>query len=382
MLMIGLMSGTSVDGIDAALVEIDKPDGFEVKVRGFVCEPWSPKIKEEIIGACQSDASIQRVTALNFLLGEFFADAAISVVESSGVSLREVGAIASHGQTIWHQPKPFELGGMSAIGTLQIGEPSVIARRTGCTVVSDFRTADMALGGQGAPLVPFADYALFGSKSESRCIQNLGGIANVTYLPAGGKLDDLIAFDIGPCNLLLDAFVRRNALGIEFDEGGQIAMQGKTDFERLPLFLSHPFFKLKPPKSTGREMFDSGYCDDLYSRMKKAGNRDSDILATACAAIARSIAAAYRDFLPSDPNLQTVVLGGGGVCNRRLTVELRGCLPEFEVKTHADFGISDDAKEAVAFAILGYETLHRRPSNVPSATGARGSAVLGKITYV
>ncbi len=380
MLLIGLMSGTSADGIDAALVEIEKPSDFTVKLKHFVCLPWLREIRAEILACCRHNAPIQRVTALNFLLGASFAEAALQVVEEAEVQMSEVAAIASHGQTIWHQPAPFGIGGQQVTGTLQIGEPSVIAERTGRTVISDFRTSDMALGGQGAPLVPFADYALFGSPSESRCIQNLGGIANVTYLPAGGTLNDLIAFDIGPCNLLLDEMVRLAFQNRELDEGGELAMQGEVNEKSVEMILEHDFFKLKPPKSTGREMFDSRYCSRIYHEFQTENLTGYDILATLCASIATSIGNAYRDFLPKDERLKTVILGGGGVHNQRLTLELKTRLPKLNVRTHSDFGIPDDAKEAIAFALIGYETLHNRPSNVPAATGARRLAVLGKVT--
>lgn len=378
--IIGLMSGTSADGIDAALVEIDKQEGFSIRLLHHAHIPWSPIISDEIILACKANAPVQRIVALNSLIGEHFAKAAMQVSLDSSIPLSEIDAIASHGQTIWHQPEPFEVGGSQARGTLQIGEPAIIAARTGCTVVSDFRAADMAWGGQGAPLVPFADFALFASPNESRCIQNLGGISNVTYLPAGGSLEDIIAFDIGPCNMLLDFVVRTAWRDKAFDEGGKLALQGKADTEYAASLQDLPYFSRKPPKSTGREQFGVEWCSIIYDFLRRRGNNGRDILATCCEFIALTIANAYRDFLPKDVKLKTVILGGGGVKNQRLMDALKDYLPDLQIKTHTDFGVPNEAKEAMAFALLGYETLHGRPSNVASATGARRSIVLGKIT--
>ncbi len=378
--ILGLMSGTSADGIDAALTEIDKQEGFSIKLLHHAHIPWSPIISDEIIFACKANAPVQRIVALNSLLGEHFANAAMQVALDSSIPLTEIDAIASHGQTIWHQPEPFEVGGSQARGTLQIGEPAIIAARTGCTVISDFRSADMAWGGQGAPLVPFADFALFASPNETRCIQNLGGISNVTYLPAGGSLEDIIAFDIGPCNMLLDFVVRTAWRGKAFDEGGKLALQGKADTEYTASLQNLSYFSQKPPKSTGREQFGVEWCSVIYDSIRHRGNKGRDILATCCEFIAMTIANAYRDFLPRDDQLKTVILGGGGVKNHRLMNALKDYLPGLQIKTHSDFGVPNEAKEAMAFALLGYETLHGRPSNVPSATGAHRSAVLGKIT--
>ena len=374
------MSGTSADGIDAAVVEIDKQEGFSIKLLHHAHIPWSPIISDEIIFACKASAPVQRIVALNSLIGEHFAKAAMQVSLDSSIPLSEIDAIASHGQTIWHQPEPFDVGGTQARGTLQIGEPAIIAARTGCTVVSDFRAADMAWGGQGAPLVPFADFALFASPNESRCIQNLGGISNVTYLPAGGSLEDIIAFDIGPCNMLLDFVVRAAWRDKAFDEGGKLALHGKADTEYAASLQDLPYFSQKPPKSTGREQFGVEWCSIIYDFLLRRGNNGRDILATCCDFIALTIANAYRDFLPKDVKLKTAILGGGGVKNQRLMNALKDYLPDLQIKTHTDFGVPNEAKEAMAFALLGYETLHGRPSNVASATGARRSIVLGKIT--
>jgi anhydro-N-acetylmuramic acid kinase len=269
---------------------------------------------------------------------------------------------------------------MAATGTLQIGEPAVIAARTGCRVVADFRAADIALGGQGAPLVPFADYALFSTAAETRAVQNLGGIANVTFLPAGGTLDDVRAFDTGPGNMLLDALTRRVTEGAAaFDTDGSLAAQGQAASALLGEFLTHPYFALPPPKSTGREAFGAPFAERFFRFAQAQSLSPADTLATATALTAETVARAYRDWLLPHAPVQTVILGGGGVHNGTLVRMLAERLAPARLTTHAEFGLPDDAKESVAFALLAYETLHGRPSNVPAATGARGRAILGKI---
>lgn len=381
MQIIGLMSGTSADGIDAALVEIaGGPRRFRWSLRAFVCVPWEAGLQAAILAACRPDAPLQTIVALNYRLGEVFAEAAEAAAQAAGVPMEQVDAIASHGQTVWHQPTPFDIAGAGATGTLQIGEPAVIAARTGRVVVADFRATDMALGGQGAPLVPFADYALFASKRETRVVQNIGGIANVTLLPAGGTLADVRAFDIGPGNMLLDALTRRVTEGVQsYDANGEIAARGAVCMPLLAEFLAHPYFAAPPPKSTGREMFGEAFAERFTRAARRRKASAEDTLATATTLTAETIARAYRDWLLPHGAIQTVILGGGGVHNRTLTRLLSERLAPARLTTHAEFGLPDDAKEAVAFALLACETLHGRPSNVPSATGARGPAVLGKI---
>jgi len=381
MQLIGLMSGTSADGIDAALVEIEETnDRLHWQLKAFVCLRWPAALRDAILDCCRSDAPISIVTCLNYRLGEEFAIAARAAARAGGVTLAEVDAIASHGQTIWHQPTPLSIAGAPTTGTLQIGEPSVIAARTGCMVVADFRAADMALGGQGAPLAPYADYRLFGARTETRAVQNLGGIANVTLLPAGGALADVVAFDTGPGNLLLDALAFRLTDGRQrYDVDGALAIRGRACESLLADCLEHPYFALPPPKSTGRELFGADYAEWFSRRAVGAGCTGEDALATAAALTAESIARAYRMWLLPRGAIHTVILGGGGVHNRALVHALQERLAPARIATHAEFGLPDDAKEAMAFALLGYATLHGAPSNVPSATGASGPAVLGKI---
>ncbi len=291
--------------------------------RVFVCRV-ACGIAGAILDACRPDAPLQTITALNVRIGEEFAEAARIAAENAGVALSDVDCIASHGQTVWHQPTPFDIAGMAVTGTLQIGEPSVIAQRTGCVVVADFRPADMAAGGQGAPLVPFADYALFHSAQETRAVQNIGGIANVTYLPAKGVLEDVIAFDTGPGNMLLDALAQTVSEGhLNYDAEGGMAARGHVCVPLLNRFLEDDYFALPPPKTTGRERFGQAYAERFYQESQKHGCKSDDILATATRLTAEIIACAYADWLLPRGRIDTVIVGGGGVQNLTLMRHLR-----------------------------------------------------------
>ena len=285
--IVGMISGTSVDGIDVACLEIEgTPGSYRWNLDGFRCVPWPAELRAAILDACRPEARLPELTALNFRVGEVFADAVIEVVAAVGWKWEQVAAIASHGQTIWHQPESVMIGGACACGTLQIGESAVIAARTGCAVIADFRVADMAVGGQGAPLVPFADYALFASPTETRAVQNLGGIGNVTFLPAGGDLDTVLAFDTGPANMLIDGLVERLTEGeARYDAGGKMAAQGRVCAPLLTECLANPFLHRPPPRTTGREMFGQ----EALLRFLEEGRRRSlstfDLLATASVVI-------------------------------------------------------------------------------------------------
>jgi len=383
MRLIGLMSGTSVDSIDAACVEIEGgPGQYTVDLISYTSNPWDPAMRSAILDACRTDAPLQLVCALNFLVGEAFAETSIIASREAQWDPSTVDAIASHGQTIWHQPDPFAISGtaLASVGTLQIGEASVIAARTGCTVVADFRVADMAVGGQGAPLVPFADYVLLADSAETRAVQNLGGIANVTYLRAGGQLEDVYAFDTGPGNMLLDG-ISRVVTGRDCDQNGAVAAQGEVCRPLLNKWLTLPFFRLKPPRTTGRELFGAGMAARMLRDGRDSGISDFDVLATVTALTAESIAMAYSAFLTPIAPVDRVILGGGGIHNPTLVSMLEKCLAPAQFSFHEEFGINSSAKEAVAFALLAYETLHGRPSNVPSATGANSHAILGKVIH-
>lgn len=380
--IVGLMSGTSVDGIDAALVEIARDAHcFSWRLRAFECLPWEPELRAAILAAFQRETALPALIALDSRLGEAFAEAALHLLERAGVERTAVDAIASHGQTVWHQPEPYVIGGHPATGTLQLGDGNVIAARTGCLVVSDFRRADMALGGQGAPLVPFVDYALFGDRKEGRLVINLGGIANMTWLPPGAPASLVRAFDTGPGNMVLDALTRHLTEGrAAFDRDGALAAQGEVNQELLARLLAHPYFAQSPPKSTGREEFGMHYAAELIAWAEAASMRGVDLLATVTMLTVETIAQAYERWIQTQSAVQTVILGGGGVHNRTLVDRLAARLAPARLTTHSAFGLPDDAKEAVAFAILAYETLNGRPANMPEATGASGHAILGKIS--
>ncbi|MGD0572994.1 MAG: anhydro-N-acetylmuramic acid kinase [Sedimentisphaerales bacterium] len=372
----GLMSGTSVDGVDAAIIDIDNE---KVSVQAFDTFPYLAELRRSILQLCGAKScNVADVCHLNFVLGEVFAESVLKLCKKSGIGLDTIDLIGSHGQTIYHNPKGRRFGRKTIRSTLQIGEPSIIAQRTGITTAADFRPRDMAAGGQGAPLVPFADYFLFRDKHRNRAIQNIGGIANVTSLPAGCRTGDIVAFDTGPGNMIIDGIISIISRGKQkFDRGGKIAARGTIDKTILDCLLKHPFLGLRPPKSTGREEFGNRYCDALYRKMKKKSIPAEDIIATVTAFTAESIVQAYRNFLPRMPD--EVILCGGGAHNSTLVKMLRQGLGKSRILTSDDFGISCDAKEAISFAILAYAAIKGEPNNVPGATGATQPLVLGKI---
>ncbi len=372
----GLMSGTSADGVDVAIVDIA---GREVRLLAFEVFPYPGALHRDILYLCQPEsARLDNICRYDFVLGEVFAEAVIQLCSKSGIALRSLDLIGSHGQTIYHHPGGRHYRERAVRSTLQIGEPSVIAQRTGVTTVADFRPRDIAAGGEGAPLVPYADYILFGRNRRSRAVQNIGGIANVTFLPSGCRQTDVIAFDTGPGNMVIDGIVRLISGGKRrFDVGGKIAAKGAVDRRLLSEMLRHPFLRRRPPKSTGREEFGDVFAEQIYQRASKKGLADADIVATVTALTAASIARAYRQFLPALP--EELVLCGGGARNGTLVEMLRGELPEAKILRSDDFGINSDAKEAVSFAILAWATIKGYANNVPAATGAEEPVVLGKI---
>jgi anhydro-N-acetylmuramic acid kinase len=376
MRVVGLMSGTSADGVDAAVVEIDRG---KVRLLAFEMFSYPAALRRRILGLCRPEsARLDDICHYNFVLGEVFADAVIKLCSGSGISLGSIDLIGSHGQTIYHQPRGKRYGRKMIRSTLQIGEPSVIAQRTGITTVADFRPRDMAGGGEGAPLVPYADYILFKHRRLTRAVQNIGGIANVTFLPGGCKQDDIIAFDTGPGNMVIDGIIRLISGGRKrYDAGGKIASRGTVDKRLLGELLRHPFFRLHPPKSTGREEFGADFAERIYRRAGKKRLADADIVATVTALTARSIAQAYQRFGVAMPD--ELILCGGGSHNCTLVEMLHGELPDVKMLSTDDFGISIDAKEAVSFAILARATIKGMTNNVPAATGAKRPVILGKI---
>ncbi len=372
----GLMSGTSADGIDVAIVDISDTSA---KIVTFDTYPYPVKVREAIFDIFQKQAArIEDLCHLNFVIGEIFADSVLKLCKNKNIPVESIDLIGSHGQTIFHNPKGTKFGKKLVRSTLQIGEPSVIAHRTGITTVADFRPKDMAANGQGAPLVPFADYFLLRDRKLCRAIQNIGGIANVTYLPANCTLEQVIAFDTGPGNMVMDFLISQITNGKKtYDKNGMMASQGNVNKKLLEELLKNPFFQLKPPKTTGREEFGNRYSVKLLQIALRNKTSNEDILATATALTAGSIAHAYRRFLPTLPD--EMILCGGGCRNKTLVKMLQEKLPEVRILTTDDFGINPDAKEALSFAILAYATIKGRRNNVTGATGAEKGLILGKI---
>ncbi|MBN1459743.1 MAG: anhydro-N-acetylmuramic acid kinase [Armatimonadetes bacterium] len=379
--VVGLMSGTSADGIDAALCTLSgSGDDLQASLIAFRNTPYESAVRQRLLALFSPDAPAIDICRMNFELGRLFAEAALDLVHRCGLRPNQIDLIASHGQTVCHLPPRDLYPDLAGGSTLQIGEPAVIADLTGCPVVADFRPQDIAAGGQGAPLVPYADYALFRHPEKTRAVQNIGGIANVTVLPAGGGLDDIIAFDTGPGNMIIDALVTAMTKGEKtFDKDGELSALGRVDEELLSWLMSHQYIRRRPPKSTGREEFGASFVTRLLERAEAADVSAEDLLATAAAFTANSIASNYRDFILLEHRLDEVILGGGGSYNATLRRMLQAQLPDVSIYLHEDLGISGDAKEALAFAILGNETMLGRPANVPRVTGARRRVVLGKI---
>jgi anhydro-N-acetylmuramic acid kinase len=373
------MSGTSADGIDAVVAEIGGSGrGLRARVLAHAHRPFRPELRRMILRVCLQ-GTVAEICELNFALGERFANAALAVLRQAGVRAKEITAIGSHGQTIHHLPNA------TTPSTLQIGEPAIIAERTGITTVADFRVRDMAAGGQGAPLVPFADWTLFTDTRRPRIIQNIGGIANLTFLPARAALAEVIAFDTGPGNMVIDAVVAALSRGKRtFDRGGAWAARGKISESLLKRMLAHPFLKLRPPKTTGREEFGEHFVKGVLQQARKQRLADPDLVATTTAFTAASIAGAYERFvfpglkLAGRKKLQ-IILGGGGARNSTLSRMLQERIGQGEILTHEAFGLDNSAKEPLAFAILAHEALAGRANNVPSATGARHPVVMGKV---
>lgn len=371
MIVIGLMSGTSADGIDAAVVRLDgAPPTLRWELLKHISLPHPPALRAEIFAAFRRETgTVDKLCALNFKLGRAFAQAAGRVAEAAGLSLAEVDLIGSHGQTVWHLPTGAEAS------TLQLGEAAVIAEVTGRPVISNFRPRDMAAGGQGAPLVAYVDQLLFAHPTLTRALHNLGGISNVTCVPPSGSPLPMMAFDTGPGNVLIDLATRAATQGAEtFDRDGERAARGRVHSGWLTQLLEADYFQQRPPKTTGRELFGP----DLIENLWQAGLRGNDLIATMTALTAHSLAHAYRTFLPRFPD--EVILSGGGVRNATLMRWLREQLAPAQVRTLDELGLPAEAKEAVAFAVLAYETWHGRPGNAPAATGARRPVILGQIT--
>ena len=378
-LFAGIMSGTSLDGVDVAFADIDVKNVdparpcFAVRLVAWGSVSYPNALREQVQSVRQGQpVPIAEICGLHVDLAEAYADAVIALAAAHNVPLSNIDAVGLHGQTVWHAPPS---SGRTLGATLQLGQPAVLAERLGVPIVSDFRARDVAAGGEGAPLVPFADYVLLASPDEDRVALNIGGIANLTYLAAGGSLADIIAFDTGPGNLVMDSLALA-LLDTPYDADGALAAQGQPDPDLLADLQRHPYFALPPPKSTGAELFSHTYITDL--RQRGAHLSPADLMATACRLTADSITGAVRDFLPRLPT--RLIVSGGGTHNRTLLSLLSQVLPGVSVDTSDAFGIPGDAKEALAFALLAAAHRHGIPANVPRVTGARGPRLLGSLT--
>lgn len=355
----GIMSGTSLDGIDVAVIDIRRSLKFDVVA--FRSFPYSAGVRQALLAISNCEAHTAQISRLNFLLAELYAKA----VRRCGVPLDTIELIGCHGQTIFHEKG----------NTLQIGEACMLAELTGKPVVSDFRKRDIAAGGRGAPLVPFLDCILYRDSTLGRVALNIGGIANITALPPGSTNGRIVAFDTGPGNMVIDQLVAACTNGAQtFDKDGALAARGSLNEALLDELLSDPYYAEKPPKTAGREQYGEEFAD----RLRATGLPLLDLIATATALTPATIALGVRRFVKHP--VHEVIVSGGGVRNRVMMAYLQGFLPRVRVRTSNEFGIDSDAKEAIAFALLAHETWHRRPSNVPSATGARRSVILGKIS--
>jgi anhydro-N-acetylmuramic acid kinase len=384
MLVLGLMSGTSADGIDVALARISgAPPHLYTKLIGHTSSKLPSALRKEILRVAeQYPISAGELSQLNFRLGEVFAEAALAACREFRVSPRRIALIGSHGQTIFHQGNPVPYLGRRTASTLQIGEPSVIAARTGITTVGDFRPADISLGGQGAPLVPYADYLLYRHERLGRVSLNLGGIANITVIPASATPEQIFAFDTGPANMLIDALVSHFTRGRQrFDKDAGIAKTGHSMQALLDELMRDPYLKLVPPKSTGREYYGHSYLKKVLALGKKHRAKPADLVRAATIFAALSVVDALNRFVFPKTKIDQLIVSGGGARNPLLLAQLTAALGTMEILQSSRVGIPEDAKEAFAFALLAYESFHQRPSNLPSATGARGPAVLGKISY-
>jgi anhydro-N-acetylmuramic acid kinase len=406
--VVGLISGTSMDGIDAALVRISGPATQpRVRLMAFETLAYSATVRQTILRVATGEtASAGEISQLNFLLGELFAEAALRVRRKAKVSPSRLTAIGSHGQTIFHQGTPTRECGREIASTLQIAEPSVIAERTGAPVVADFRTADMAAGGQGAPLVPMVDFLLLRDAREGTVALNIGGIANFTVIPAGAKPEQVFGFDTGPGNMIIDGLVRHFTKGQKaYDAGGRWAAKGQVIEPLLDGMLRLPFFTQQPPKSAGREQFGQGFIEHYFlakefsfylagqDRMlmepidhqestidNQRGARPEDLIRTATELTARTIADAVERFVLNKIAVYRLIVSGGGAHNRFLMDRLTELLPRLQLHQSDEFGLDVDAKEAIAFAVLADRTMHGLPGNLPTVTGARRPVVLGKIS--
>lgn len=373
--VIGLMSGTSADGIDVALVEI-AGSGLttEIELMAFETIPYTPEIRARIFGLFSIEtARVDEICTMNFVLGKLFAESVLTVLKKADIAPTQVDLIGSHGQTIYHMPSA------QIPGTLQIGEPAVIAHETGIPTIADFRVADVAAGGEGAPLIAYPDFLLFHHSTQTIGLLNIGGIANLTVLPAGKGIEAVHASDTGPGNMVLDACVAKiTGDAKQFDENGELARQGTVCPDLLETWLAHPFFELSPPKTTGREMFGTTFANACLQQISVQKISEFDGLATLTALTVESIFRYYKHFVETETPLDILYVSGGGAQNPLMMRGLTETFDPIPIVNVTETGISGDAKEAIAFAILANEAVHGNLGNVPNATGASRGKILGK----
>jgi len=375
------MSGTSADAIDVALASVTA--NTPPKLLAHTTCPLPRILRAEILRIAEgAPATAAQISQLNFRLGHAFADAALAALRQFRIRPSRIALIGSHGQTIFHQGRPVPFLGHPTASTLQIGEPAIIAARTGITTVADFRPADIAVGGQGAPLVPYVDYLLYRHPHLGRVSLNLGGIANITVIPANATPAQVFAFDTGPANMLIDALVAHFTHGRQrYDENAKLAGQGRHLPALLNELLRDPYLRQPPPKSTGREYYGAAYVKKLLALAKKHRAHPNDLLRSVTLFTALSVVDALHRFVLHKVEIHQLVVSGGGAYNPLIMAQLAAALSPIEVLPSSQLGIPEDAKEAYAFALLAYENWQLRPGNLPNATGARRPAILGKISY-
>ncbi|MGC5775517.1 anhydro-N-acetylmuramic acid kinase [Paenibacillus pabuli] len=389
--IIGLMSGTSLDGTDAALVRILTDDSGalqKIDLVDFVCVPYSNELRDVLIRLCSPEtARVDELTTAHFGVSEWYAHSVRELIRSSGISSGQVDAISMHGQTVWHAPVASAFPGptgesLPVVSTLQIGECAVVRERTGLPVIGNLRARDMSAGGEGAPLTPYADALMFRSLEEGRLVQNIGGIGNVTVLPSASSNEGISAFDTGPGNMVMDAIVRQATGGRQhYDPDGSIAAQGTFDQGLVDHCLDDDYFKRLPPKSTGREVYGAAYAARLMEMAAARSLSLEDTVATATCLTAETIVRAVKDFILPKVHISAMLACGGGTSNATLMEMIRQRLPEdIRLERTADYGIPDDAREAIGFALLGHEALMGRTNTLPAVTGAKHAVISGNLT--
>ncbi len=381
-LTIGLMSGTSMDGIDAALVRLrGNGEKTNVDLLHFMTYEYPADLRDKLLQISQVGAgSVEQICTLNFVVGEYFSDAALEICRQGDIDPANLDLIGSHGQTIHHLPNRTKVYNKFIGSTLQIGEPAVIANRTGILTVANFRSADMAVGGQGAPLIPYFDYLVFQSNQKNRVILNIGGISNFTVLKRNCSRNSVIAYDTGPGNMVINSLMK-NLFDKEFDESGKIALSGKVSNQLLENLKKHPYFEKSIPKSTGREKFGDVFVSEILKKAGKLRLTKEDIIATVTELTSWSIADALKYSSLDISDVDELIVSGGGVHNKVIMASLKEKFNHSKILSTDDFGISSDAKEAICFAVLANETISGNPANVSSVTGAKRPAILGTISY-